>query len=321
MDQWHPPFIGYSQPPPLPGRYYPQGYLRGVAGIYPQTLNPMLVVEATSKTLTVDLDHPLSGRQLDVEIELEDVSQLRKERGGRCSDRLLDALDNGPGMQARITSNPITFDKETAYQRADQSNDLAFYSEPRLVSHIDSQAKTHLAAVIENFLQPGSRVLDLMTSVDSHLPKDHGIEVAGLGMNSQEMSENKDLAEHMIHDLNANPKLPFSDKSFDAVLCNLSIEYLVKPQEVILDTRRVLKPAGTLLISFSNRWFPPKVTKLWTELHEFERMRYILQLCWPHFDNLQTFSFRNWPRPVSDKYFPQIQTSDPLYVVTGKVRI
>ena len=320
LHHWQPPVANNSIAPPLAGRYYPQGFVRGVCGIYPQTLIPMRVVSVNNDTFTVDLNHPLNGRKLHVTIKLEAVSQTRKERGGRCSDRLKDMLENGPGMQARYADNPIIFDREKAFRRSDPENDRMFYAAPRMVSHIDSQASEQLASVIDRFLKPGCRVLDLMASVDSHLPANHGLEVTGLGMNSEEMAANPDLSKYIVHDLNDDPVLPFPDRSFEVVLCNLSIEYLTNPEEVIRETARVLKPSGTLLVSFSNRWFPPKVTRMWTELHEFERMGFVLQLCWPFYTGLQTFSYRNWPRPSTDKHFPELTASDPLYVVTGEAR-
>lgn len=320
LHHWQPPTKNNMLLQPMAGRYYPQGFLHGVAGVYPQTVTPMRVVSSSADSFTVDLNHPLNSRQIEVMIRLEDVSQPRIERGGRCSDRLMDVLENGPGMQARIATNPITFDRNTAYERFDPGNDKLFYAAPRMVSHIDSQAKEHLTSIVSRLLQPGNKVLDLMASVDSHLPPDHDMEVTGIGMNRKEMAANRDLTEYMTYDLNEDPTLPFPDRSFDAVVCNLSIEYLIMPEEVIRETARVLKRSGIFLVSFSNRWFPPKVTRLWTELHEFERMGYVVQLCWPYYDMLHTYSYRNWPRPISDKHFPAITLSDPLYVVSGRAR-
>jgi len=320
LSRWQPPLTNKPPSHPMQGRYYPQGFLLGVASVYPQTITPMQVVEVKDGHFTVDLNHPLNGKQLDIVIELINISKNEKERGGRCSDWLQEVLDNGPGLQAGRASAPFTFDQETAYNRLDQGIDPAFYTVPRLVSHIDTRASQHLASVCKDLLQPGNRVLDLMASVDSHLPKDHGTEVTGLGMNKKEMESNKNLNDHVIHDLNENPKIPFPENSFDTVIFNLSIEYLIYPMEVIREISRVLKPSGNLLISFSNRWFPSKVTRLWTELHDFERMGYVLQLCRPYYDRLQTYSFRNWPRPSTDRHFPQLLTSDPLYVITGRVR-
>jgi len=318
---WRPATGEKPPPPPLPGRYYPQGFASGgLAGVFPQTLLPMRIVSVQGDTFTVDCNHPLSGRKIDITLKLKDIMPNRKERGGRCSDWLMDILENGPGMQARRQDCPMTLDRKKLRLRLDRQDDRIFYAAPRMVSHIDSQANAHLASVIATILPPGCRVLDLMASVDSHLPARHGLDVTGVGLNSEEMDANPDLARYAVHDLHADPVLPFSDGAFDAVLCSLSIEYLENPEDVIRETARVLKPAGFLLISFSNRWFPQKVTKLWTELHEFERMGLVLQLCWPHYCNLRTISYRNWPRPSSDKYFPDIPTSDPLYIIAGQAR-
>jgi SAM-dependent methyltransferase len=320
LSHWRPLSAATATSIPLAGRYYPQGFLQGIAGIYPQTITPMRVVTVDGDTIILDMNHPLAGRELDIRIKLHTVSHNPKERGGRCSDHLQDILADGPGMQARYAAIPITFDPATAYLRADSARDEFFYTQPRIVSHIDSQAGELLATTCGQLLRAGDRVLDLMASVDSHLPGNLELEVTGLGLNREEMSANRSLKNHVIHDLNGKPALPFPDSSFDAVLCHLSIEYLTSPQKVIRDIARVLKTSGILAISFSNRWFPPKVTRLWTELHEFERLGYVTQLCWPFFDNLETRSFRNWPRPQSDRHFPGILKNDPLYLITGKAK-
>ena len=82
--------------------------------------------------------------------------------------------------------------------------------------------------------------------------------------------------------------------------------------------------AGFVLkASFSNRWFPPKVVRIWTELLEWERPGLVLGyfLLNGAFDHLYTFSARGWPRPVSDRYFPQVPVSDPVYAVWGQTRV
>jgi hypothetical protein len=38
------------------------------------------------------------------------------------------------------------------------------------------------------------------------------------------------------------------------------------------------------------------------------------------YEHLHTFSARGWPRPVSDRYFPQVPLSDPVYAVWGQTR-
>ena len=70
------------------------------------------------------------------------------------------------------------------------------------------------------------------------------------------MAANPRLAERVEQDLNACPLVPWPDAHFDALICTASIEYLVRPGEVLAELRRVLKPGGLLVITFSDRWFP-----------------------------------------------------------------
>jgi len=203
--------------------------------------------------------------------------------------------------------------------RDDEAKDSLFYQQPRLVGHIDSQASYFLAEEYSRLLESGMRVLDLMSSVQSHLPENLDLEVVGLGMNKEEMCKNSQIDEAIVHDLNADPVLPFADGEFEAIVCSLSIEYLVNPEKVMQEIVRVLKPNGVCFISFSNRWFPPKVTALWTEIHEFERLglvqEYFLET--GAFDNLHTYSVRNWWRPETDLRYPELIHSDPVFVVSA----
>ena len=47
--------------------------------------------------------------------------------------------------------------------------------------------------------------------------------------------------------------------------------------EVFAEVARVLQPGGRFIVTFSHRWFPEKVIRIWEELHEFERMGLILE--------------------------------------------
>ncbi|MGB5639589.1 MAG: methyltransferase domain-containing protein, partial [Sedimenticolaceae bacterium] len=103
------------------------------------------------------------------------------------------------------------------------------------------------------------------------------------------------------------------------VICSLSVEYLIKPFEVFAEVARVLRPGGRFIVTFSNRWFPPKVINVWEAIHEFERpglvMEYFLRD--GMFENLETWSIRGLPRPADDKYADRRQDSDPVYAVWG----
>ena len=63
-------------------------------------------------------------------------------------------------------------------------------------------------------------------------------------MNAAELAANPALAEHVVHDLNVDPALPFADASFDDVTCCVSVDYLVRPVEVFGEVARVLRPGG-----------------------------------------------------------------------------
>jgi hypothetical protein len=82
----------------------------------------------------------------------------------------------------------------------------------------------------------------------------------------------------------------------------------------------VLKPGGRFILTFSNRWFPPKVVRVWEGVHEFERMGLVLEY-FHHaggFTRLETWSLRGLPRPLDDKYAGQMAHSDPIYAVWGE---
>jgi ubiquinone/menaquinone biosynthesis C-methylase UbiE len=125
-----------------------------------------------------------------------------------------------------------------------------------------------------------------------------------------------------VQDLNTVDRLPFDAQTFDAVLCTASIEYLIDPFAIYKEVARVLKPKSPFIVTFTNRWFPPKAIKLWTELHEFERMGLVLEYFMQSgkFEDLHTYSVRGLPRPHNDKYFPEYRFSDPVYAVWGRTR-
>ena len=124
----------------------------------------------------------------------------------------------------------------------------------------------------------------------------------------------------MVQDLNLDARLPFESDSFDAVVCAVSVEYLIDPLAVFKEVGRILRTDGPFILTFSNRWFPTKAIKIWKELHEFEGMGLVLEyfLRSGGFKNLQTYSIRGLPRPHDDKYFPDLSFSDPIYAVWGQ---
>lgn len=50
------------------------------------------------------------------------------------------------------------------------------------------------------------------------------------------------------------------------------VSYLAKPLEVFSEMRRVLRPGGKAIMSFSNRCFPSKVINLWLRTTDLEHI-------------------------------------------------
>lgn len=168
------------------------------------------------------------------------------------------------------------------FDRQDPSPDRDFYLPPRLVTHIDDRA---IAAVGDLYAELGidgtaarpRRVLDLMSSWVSHF-RTPPAELVVLGMNAAELAANRAATERIVHDLNADPAIPLPDADVDAVVCCVSIDYLVRPVEVLREAARVLRPDGTVAITYSNRCFPSKAVRGWLQLDDAGRGRLVAEL-------------------------------------------
>jgi SAM-dependent methyltransferase len=206
-----------------------------------------------------------------------------------------------------------------AFRREDESDDRSFYAAERIVSHLDEAALAAVEAFIGGLVvEPSPVVLDLMASWDSHLP-DHirPARLVGLGLNEHELQRNKALTDHVIHDLNRQPRLPFPSETFDVVLNTVSVDYLTRPFEVFGEVGRILKPGGLFMVIFSNRYFPPKVVSVWREASEQERV-FIVE---DYFKAVRCFAppqlgvSQGRPRPADDQYAGLGLPSDPIYAV------
>jgi SAM-dependent methyltransferase/FKBP-type peptidyl-prolyl cis-trans isomerase 2 len=305
---------------PRLGRFYPRGMLRGVAGIFRANIQPFRCVGLSSDHLTVDLNHPLAGKDPTLSAVIGKVGLKRTELGGTSVD-WLETLTSGPGMQARWQAQQTDYFSDSAFERDDGQPDRDFYQNPRLVHHIDETAREMVRNTYGRFLADGMHVLDLMSSWQSHIPaRLHLSRLVGLGLNRNELEKNSQLSEFLIQDLNADASLPFDSNTFDAVINTASVEYLIDPLSVFREVFRILRPGGCFIVTFSNRWFPTKAIKIWRELHEFERMGLVLEyfLRTGGYKDLQTYSIRGLPRPHEDKYFPELKFSDPVYAVWGR---
>jgi SAM-dependent methyltransferase len=302
---------------PRIGRFFPLAVLDAANLDLPEAKAFRLVGSDGVGTLLLDFNHPLAGKPLHLRVWAlagESIPGPVPVDLGRA------AIGNGPGMQGRWRGNPTDFGQTQAYQRLDSAPDHEFYAEPRMVQHIDSEAASWIRRLHREVLPRFGRVLDLMSSWISHLDwESTSLSVSGLGMNANELDANVRLTERVVQDLNISPVLPWGENHFDAVICSLSIEYLMDPVAILRDIRRVLRPGGIFVITFSNRWFPTKAIAVWSELHEFERMGLVLE--WFHaaggYRDLGTWSLGGLRRPASDPYAPRLPWADPVYAVWG----
>jgi SAM-dependent methyltransferase len=194
------------------------------------------------------------------------------------------------------------------FDRADPSPDPAFYRPLRLVTHIDDDAIAAVGALYDE-LQIDGDVLDLMSSWVSHFnQKPRHLTV--LGMNDDELAANPQAEARVVHDLNADPTLPFPDDSFDAAVCCVSVDYLVQPIDVFTDVARVVRPGGPLVCTFSNRCFPTKAIRGWLYASDAEHGEIVAE----YFRRSGGFD-----EPVIEQRTPAGYFGDPLWAVWATV--
>jgi hypothetical protein len=197
------------------------------------------------------------------------------------------------------------------FARLDESPDPDFYEMPRKVVHIDDNAIAAVKQFFRDTLPPHGVILDLMSSWRSHWPPAMSKQqLVGLGMNAEEMSENPDLDDFVIHDLNANPQLPFEDATFDAVVVTVSIQYMTQPVAVFREVNRILKPSGLFAVIFSNRMFPTKAVAIWRGLDD----RQHAELIAAYFQRAGNFTAIE----AQDRTPQGVGYTEPVYVVMAR---
>lgn len=169
----------------------------------------------------------------------------------------------GPELQLTTLIGVDALKSNPVFARQDETDDAVFYRPPRLVKHIDSWTRDTMANVFSSQLIERAFVLDLMSSWVTHLPVGRDdLTTLGLGMNERELAASPRLRWFVVHDLNDVPTLPFEANSLDAVICAVSVEYLIRPIGVFRAVRDALKPGGVFINAFSYRCFPSKVMTL-----------------------------------------------------------
>ena len=130
-----------------------------------------------------------------------------------------------------------------------------------------------------------------------------------LGMNPDELNAIPSAGMTVVHDLNAESRLPFPNESFDAVVCCVSVDYLTRPIEVFTDVARLLRQGGPFVCAFSNRCFPTKGIRGWLYADDKQHCEIVEQY------------FRlsgRWDEPRSQRRTPVSHPGDPLLAVWAR---
>ncbi len=198
------------------------------------------------------------------------------------------------------------------FERLDENDDALFYTLPRKLVHIDDGAIAAAGQCIAWTFAPGGVLLDLMSSWRTHLPEGFVKQKCiGLGLNAEEMADNPDLDEYIVHNLNVDPQLPFADASFDGVVVTVSIQYMIRPVEVFAEVNRILKPGCPFLVLYSNRMFPTKAIRLWQMLRDKGRAE-LITAYFQQADGYEAATFEDWsPNPGG---------SDPMFAVYARTQ-
>lgn len=169
------------------------------------------------------------------------------------------------------------------FDRQDPTSDHDFYSSPRFVTHIDDAAIDSLRSYYDQILPQEGKILDFCSSWISHYPKrvqaalkGGDLRAIGMGMNQRELAANADLtAGRILQDLNSDPIISATvcdGECLDASTCVVSIDYLIKPVEVLTSLRERTKPGGSVHLIISNRCFPTKAVRRWLKITEEQRL-------------------------------------------------
>ena len=201
-----------------------------------------------------------------------------------------------------VTSFPAGF-----FSRMDESSDGRFYEPTRLVTHIDDDAIRAVGDLYAERALHLGHVLDLMSSWVSHFyvqPR----ELTIIGMNEIELAHNSMATNRIVHDLNADPRIPLAEGSVDHLTCAVSVDYLTRPIDVLRDAARVVRVGGVAVITFSNRCFPTKAIQGWLDTDDET-----------HCAIVQTYFelAGGWDEIAAERR-PTPPRMDPLYAVTAR---
>jgi SAM-dependent methyltransferase len=154
-------------------------------------------------------------------------------------------------------------------------------------TNMDADAIEKLREHYSFYLEDGVSILELGAAEDSYLPETlQTSRHVGVGANPILMAENPALTETLVVDLNkvvdgrdvdSDDLRRLALDPFDVILMGNTVDYLTSPREVFRSAWYLLKPGGTMIVSFSGKdatkdKFTMAQTKAWTSHNDDQHM-------------------------------------------------
>jgi len=300
------------------GRFYQIETLKGREGKNSIEKPFFRCIEKRNDLFFADFNHPLSEKRCTLKakiIKVVEQPEVKCDTGGICFDWVSE-FGEGIGMQGKFKQIEADFYSKDSFNIEDQSESGIFYESNSSIINVDAVLKNKIGEVLENIISDNSRILDIMGRTTPYLKNNP--EIAIIGLNKEVYSINKKISSINTKNIFKDARLPYSDNQFDFVLCSFCFEYIPHPHELVSEVKRVLKPDGSFVTIFTNRYFKPKSILLWSELNDFERLGYLQNIYKKtNFKEISTYTSRGYLRPLSDPEAIIDRHSAPLFLIKG----
>ena len=184
-----------------------------------------------------------------------------------------------------VATVPTVPDESTA----PKFDPLAYWGQDQstATTNMDAEAIEKLRAHYAYYLNDGMSILEFGAAEDSYLPKDMQFSRhVGVGASNISMEQNPSLTERMVVDINKVVKdrdidddnlRRLAQEPFDAVVMANTVDYLTSPREVFRTAWYLLKPGGTMIVSFSGKdamkgKFSDAQTRIWRDYNDDQHL-------------------------------------------------
>ncbi len=300
------------------GRFYRIEALMGREGKNSIKKPLFRCIEKRDDLFFADFNHPLSEIKCTLTAKVMKIAQQPEVQfgtGGMCFDWISN-IGNGIGMQGKFKQIDTDFYSANSFEVEDTEEGGIFYEKNSSIINVDVVLKNKISEVLENMIDDGSKILDIMGRTSPYLKNNPDITI--IGLNKEISSIDKKISSINNKNIVQDPRLPYYEDQFDFVICSFCFEYLPRPQEFVNEVNRILKPSGSFITIFTNRYFKPKSILLWSELNDFERLGYLQDnYKRTNFKNIATYTSRGYLRALSDPEAVIDRQSAPLFLIKG----